>query len=65
MTNQKKAAGGSGNDSDEAESSGGSGQDEPSMLEGNCGELSAKSLGPKKRKRSGQVAIVLPYLVVC
>ncbi|KAF9674193.1 hypothetical protein SADUNF_Sadunf10G0102200 [Salix dunnii] len=52
----KKGAGGSGNDSDEAESSGGSGQDEPSMLEGNCGELSAKSLGPKKRKRSGQDA---------
>ncbi|KAJ6718631.1 STEROL REGULATORY ELEMENT-BINDING PROTEIN [Salix purpurea] len=52
----KKGAGGSGNDSDEAEFSGGSGQDEPSMLEGNCGELSAKSLGSKKRKRSGQDA---------
>ncbi|KAJ6357013.1 hypothetical protein OIU78_004996 [Salix suchowensis] len=52
----KKGAGGSGNDSDEAEFSGGSGQDEQSMLEGNCGELSAKSLGSKKRKRSGQDA---------
>jgi hypothetical protein len=61
----KKGVGGSGNDSDEAEFSGGSGQDEPSLLEGNCGELSAKSLGSKKRKRSGEVAIMFPYLVVC
>ncbi|XP_011009204.1 PREDICTED: transcription factor bHLH49 [Populus euphratica] len=52
----KKGLGGSSNDSDEAEFSGGSGQDEPSMLEGNCGELSAKSLGSKKRKRSGEDA---------
>ncbi|CAK7326436.1 unnamed protein product [Dovyalis caffra] len=52
----KQGVGGSGNDSDEAEFSGGRGQDEPSMLEGNCGELSAKSLGSKKRKRTGQDA---------
>uniref|UniRef100_A0A6M2ESN0 BHLH domain-containing protein n=1 Tax=Populus davidiana TaxID=266767 RepID=A0A6M2ESN0_9ROSI len=52
----KKGVGGSGNDSDEAEFSGGSGQDEPSLLEGNYGELSAKSLGSKKRKRSGEDA---------
>jgi hypothetical protein len=61
----KKGVGASGNDSDEAEFSGGSGQDEPSLLEGNCGELSAKSLGSKKRKRSGEVAVMFPYLVVC
>ncbi|KAB5544705.1 hypothetical protein DKX38_012817 [Salix brachista] len=47
---------GSGNASDEAEFSGGGGQDEPSMLEGNCRELSAKSLDSKKRKRNGQDA---------
>lgn len=50
----KQSVGGSGNDSEEAEFSGGGHQDEPSMLEGNGGELSAKSLGSKKRKRSGQ-----------
>ncbi|KAJ6768598.1 STEROL REGULATORY ELEMENT-BINDING PROTEIN [Salix koriyanagi] len=50
---------GSGNASDEAEFSGGGGQDEPSMLEGNCRELSAKSLDSKKRKRNGQVATML------
>nr|ABK94855.1 unknown [Populus trichocarpa] len=52
----KQGMGGSGNDSDEAEFSGGGGQDEPSMLEGNCRELSAKSLGSNKRKRNGQDA---------
>ncbi|KAL3582061.1 hypothetical protein D5086_016393 [Populus alba] len=53
----KQGMGGSGNDSDEAEfSGGGGGQDEPSMLEGNCRELSAKSLGSNKRKRNGQDA---------
>lgn len=46
--------GGSGNESDEAEFSGG-GQDEPSMLEGHGVEPSAKGLGLKKRKRNGQV----------
>jgi hypothetical protein len=56
----KQGMGGSGNDSDEAEFSGGGGQDEPSMLEGNCRELSAKSLGSNKRKRNGQVATMLP-----
>ncbi|KAJ6318234.1 hypothetical protein OIU76_013716 [Salix suchowensis] len=45
---------GSGNASDEAEFSGGGGQEEPSMLEGNCRELSAKILDSKKRKRNGQ-----------
>ncbi|XP_024934325.3 transcription factor bHLH49 isoform X1 [Ziziphus jujuba] len=45
--------GGSGNESDEAEFSGG-GQEEPSMLEGHGGEPSAKGLGSKKRKRNGQ-----------
>lgn len=50
----KQGIGGPGNESDEAEFSGG-GQDEPSMLEGNGGESSAKNLGSKKRKRSGQV----------
>ncbi|KAF9677281.1 hypothetical protein SADUNF_Sadunf08G0091700 [Salix dunnii] len=50
---------GSGNASDEAEFSDGGGQDEPSMMEGNCREPSAKSLGSKKRKRNGQVATIL------
>ncbi|XP_012080486.1 transcription factor bHLH49 isoform X2 [Jatropha curcas] len=50
----KQAVGGSGNDSEEAEFSGGGHQDEPSMLEGNGGELSAKSFGSKKRKTNGQ-----------
>ncbi|KAF3432255.1 hypothetical protein FNV43_RR26994 [Rhamnella rubrinervis] len=45
--------GGSGNESDEAEFSGG-GQEEPSMLEGPGGAPSTKGLGSKKRKRNGQ-----------
>ncbi|XP_065879857.1 transcription factor bHLH49 isoform X2 [Euphorbia lathyris] len=49
----KQGVGGSGNESEEAEFSGG-GQDDPSMLDGNGGELSAKSLGSKKRKRNGK-----------
>uniref|UniRef100_A0A5B6Z6X0 Putative transcription factor bHLH49 isoform X1 n=1 Tax=Davidia involucrata TaxID=16924 RepID=A0A5B6Z6X0_DAVIN len=45
----------SGNESDEAEFSGGGGQEDPSMLEGTGGEPSSiKGLGSKKRKRSGQ-----------
>lgn len=56
----KQGIGGSGNDSDEAEFSGGggSGQEEPSTtLEGAGGEPSSgKGMGgSKKRKRSGQV----------
>ncbi|CAK9186243.1 unnamed protein product [Ilex paraguariensis] len=43
----------SGNESDEAEFSGG-GQEEPSMLEGRGGKPSPKAVGSKKRKRSGQ-----------
>lgn len=51
----KQGAGGSGNESDEAEFSSGTGfgQGEPSMLEGIGGELSAKGLSAKKRKRNG------------
>lgn len=51
----KLGAGGSGNESEEADFSGGGCQKEQCMLEGNGGELSAKSLGSKKRKRNGQV----------
>eukprot|EP00257_Ricinus_communis_P014388 XP_015572050.1 transcription factor bHLH49 isoform X2 [Ricinus communis] len=50
----KQGAGGSGDESEEAEFSGGGGQEEASTLEGNGMELSAKSLGLKKRKRNGQ-----------
>ncbi|KAG8652317.1 transcription factor bHLH49 [Manihot esculenta] len=50
----KLGAGGSGNESEEADFSGGGCQKEQCMLEGNGGELSAKSLGSKKRKRNGQ-----------
>uniref|UniRef100_A0A2P2KEL4 Basic helix-loop-helix family protein n=1 Tax=Rhizophora mucronata TaxID=61149 RepID=A0A2P2KEL4_RHIMU len=49
----KQGVGGSGNESDKAEFSDGV-QEEPSILEGNGGETSAKSLGSKKRKRGGQ-----------
>ncbi|CAN0923493.1 Transcription factor bHLH49 [Linum grandiflorum] len=42
----------SGNDSDEAEFSGG--QDDTTMLEVNGGKLSAKGIDSKKRKRNGQ-----------
>lgn len=53
----KQGAGGSGNESDEAEFSSGTGfgQGEPSMLEGIGGEPSAKGLSAKKRKRNGPV----------
>ncbi|OMO72213.1 hypothetical protein COLO4_27772 [Corchorus olitorius] len=51
----KQGTGGSGNESDEAEfSGGGAGQDEPSPMDGTGGEPSAKSLSSKKRKRSVQ-----------
>ncbi|KAJ4829036.1 hypothetical protein Tsubulata_031542 [Turnera subulata] len=50
----KQGVGESGNESDEAEFSGGCGQDEQSMLEGNDADISAKSPGSKKRKRGGQ-----------
>nr|WIE96182.1 basic helix-loop-helix transcription factor [Loropetalum chinense var. rubrum] len=51
----KQGVGVSGNESDEAEFSGGAGQEELCMLEGTGGEpSSAKGLGSKKRKRSGQ-----------
>ncbi|XP_057962695.1 transcription factor bHLH49 isoform X2 [Malania oleifera] len=54
----KQAVGASGNESDEAEFSGGGGQDETSMLEGTGREPpSAIGLGSKKRKRSGQGAL--------
>lgn len=60
--------GGSGNESDEAEFSGG-GQEEPSMLEGPSGEPSAKGLGSKKRKRNGQVNyccdFLFPFFLYC
>lgn len=49
----KHTVGGSSNESDEADFSGGAGQEEPSMLEGTGVEPSSK--GSKKRKRSGQV----------
>ncbi|CAK9159947.1 unnamed protein product [Ilex paraguariensis] len=49
----KRCSAVSGNESDEAEFSGG-GQEEQSMLEGRGGEPSTKRLGSKKRKRSGQ-----------
>ncbi|XP_039006716.1 transcription factor bHLH49-like [Hibiscus syriacus] len=53
----KLVNGGSGNESNEAESSGGiGGQDEPSALDGTGGELSAKGVSSKKRKRSMQDA---------
>ncbi|KAJ9140621.1 hypothetical protein P3X46_031249 [Hevea brasiliensis] len=52
----KQGVGGSGNESEEAEFSGGGRQDKPSKLEGNGGELSAKSPASKKRKRNGQDA---------
>ncbi|CAL8994792.1 unnamed protein product [Prunus brigantina] len=48
----KHTVGGSGDESDEADFSGGAGQEEPSMLEGTGVEPSSK--GSKKRKRSGQ-----------
>ncbi|XP_031278985.1 transcription factor bHLH49 isoform X1 [Pistacia vera] len=52
----KQGVGVSGNESDEAEFSGGGGdgQDEPLALEGTGGEPSAKGLAAKKRKRNGQ-----------
>ncbi|KAF8389872.1 hypothetical protein HHK36_024389 [Tetracentron sinense] len=51
----KQVAGLSSNESDEAEFSDGGGQEEPSMLANAGGEpSSAKGLGSKKRKRSGQ-----------
>ncbi|KAL5826181.1 hypothetical protein ACOSQ4_017978 [Xanthoceras sorbifolium] len=50
----KQGVGGSGNESDEAEFSGGGGHDEPSVLEGTGGEPSAKGLTSKKRKRNVQ-----------
>ncbi|GMJ04584.1 CIB1 Like protein 1 [Hibiscus trionum] len=53
----KQGNGGSGNDSNEAESSDGvGGQDEPSALHGIRCELSAKGVSSKKRKRSMQDA---------
>ncbi|KAF2312764.1 hypothetical protein GH714_039942 [Hevea brasiliensis] len=52
----KQGVGGSGNESEEAEFSGGGRQDKPSKLEGNGGEQSAKSPASKKRKRNGQDA---------
>ncbi|KAL4278758.1 hypothetical protein GQ457_03G011450 [Hibiscus cannabinus] len=53
----KQGAGGSGNESDEAEFSGhDGGQDEPPSLDGAGGEPSAKGLSSKKRKRSLQDA---------
>ncbi|KAF8378524.1 hypothetical protein HHK36_029867 [Tetracentron sinense] len=55
----KQAVGASSNDSDEAEFSGGGGQEEPSMLANAGGEpSSAKELGSKKRKRSGQDTVL-------
>ncbi|CAN0923950.1 Transcription factor bHLH49 [Linum grandiflorum] len=45
----------SGNDSDEAEFSGG-GQDDATMLDGSGGKLSRKGLDSRKRKRNGQDA---------
>ena len=52
----KQGIGASGNESDEAEFSGGGGQEEPSTKEGAGGEPSSgKSHGSKKRKRSSQV----------
>ncbi|XP_038893096.1 transcription factor bHLH49 isoform X3 [Benincasa hispida] len=50
----KHAVDGSANESDEAEFSSGDGSGEPRTLEATCKELSAKSLGLRKRKRSGQ-----------
>ncbi|XP_059648697.1 transcription factor bHLH49 [Cornus florida] len=51
----KQGIGVSGNESDEAEFSGGGGQEDPSVLDGTGGEPSStKGLGSKKRKRSGQ-----------
>ncbi|GLU04861.1 hypothetical protein SLE2022_219900 [Rubroshorea leprosula] len=50
----KQGVGGSGNESDEAEFSGGGGQDEPSALEATVHEHSAKGPSSKKRKRSGK-----------
>lgn len=51
----KQGVGVSGNESDEAEFSGG-GEDELPMLDVTGGEPTAKRLGSKKRKRSGQEA---------
>lgn len=55
--------GSAGNESDEAEFSGG-GQEEPSMLEGSGGETPAKVPGSKKRKRNGQVNYCRDYLII-
>ncbi|XP_038893095.1 transcription factor bHLH49 isoform X2 [Benincasa hispida] len=53
----KHAVDGSANESDEAEFSSGDGSGEPRTLEATCKELSAKSLGLRKRKRSGQIEL--------
>ncbi|KAJ8760518.1 hypothetical protein K2173_015185 [Erythroxylum novogranatense] len=50
----KQGVGKSGSESDEAEFSGDGGQEEPSILDENGGEMFSKSLGSKKRKRNGQ-----------
>ena len=58
----KQGTGDSGNESNEAEFSGGGDHDEPSALDGTGGEPSAKGLISKKRKRSVQVKQCLPIV---